>query len=103
VLCAEQVHFKVKCQTVMGQRVAVVGNHPSLGSWNVSQAQRLKWSPGHIWQGSISLEAKEAPRAIEYKAVLLSEDGEVAWEQGPNSKVVLEGASDVSAKSTWQG
>jgi hypothetical protein len=92
-----QVTFKVKCDTQMGESVAVVGSHSSLGSWDISQAQPLQWSPIHYWQGSISFTGQEAPQAVEFKALFLSNDRSVRWEQGANHQLLLEGATELSA------
>ena len=86
----------------MGERVVVVGNHSSLGSWNVAKAQRLKWSSGHKWFGTLTLSQEEAPSSLEYKAVLVNEDGGVCWEQGDNTKVVISGAQSTEAISVFQ-
>lgn len=59
-----QVELKVECQTKPGQRVVVVGSHPTLGSWDVSKAWKLKWSDGHIWKGVLEL---PAGMCIEFK------------------------------------
>ena len=85
----------------MGERVVVVGNHPSLGSWNLAKAQRLKWSAGHKWFATVTLSQDDAPSSLEYKAVLVNEDGGVCWEQGDNNKVVINGAQITEASSVF--
>lgn len=51
--------------TKPGQRVLLVGSHPSLGDWDLSRAWKLKWSDGHVWRGCLELPADIA--GIEFK------------------------------------
>jgi hypothetical protein len=69
----------VHLPTKPGQRVLLVGSHPVLGSWDVSQAFKAKWSEGHIWRACLELPSNI--RCIEFKAVLKSADKAV-WERG---------------------
>lgn len=60
-----QVEVGVVIRTRPGQRVLLVGSHPTLGGWDLSKAWKLKWSDGHIWRGCLELPADI--RALEFK------------------------------------
>lgn len=47
--------FSVQRKLEYGECHKVVGNHPSLGNWNVEAAPTLRWSEGHVWQGELQL------------------------------------------------
>jgi hypothetical protein len=96
-----QVAFNIHCPTRVGESVAVVGSHPTLGSWDISQAQALQWSQGHIWTGSLTFAVQEAPKSLEYKAIFFGTDGKVSWEKGDNHQLLLEGGAEVNASWTF--
>jgi hypothetical protein len=68
-VCSEPALVKVEVgvhlPTQPGQRVLLSGNHPTLGSWDLGRAWKLRWSEGHIWRGCFELPADIA--AIEFK------------------------------------
>lgn len=74
-----KVQVGIHMPTKPGQRVLLVGSHPVLGCWDVSQAFKAKWSEGHVWRACLELPANI--RSIEFKAVLKSADAAV-WERG---------------------
>lgn len=57
VLCSLFVQFHVRYKTEFGQEVYLVGNCNALGNWDVLSGVRLKWGPGHVWEGSVELPA----------------------------------------------
>ena len=65
-----------------GERVALLGEGPSLGSWDPARALPLAPSGPHEWLLSIS--ADGLPQAFQYKYVVLREDRSVTWEEGDN-------------------
>jgi hypothetical protein len=65
-----KVEVGVHMRTKPGQRLLLVGNHPSLGSWDLSRAWKLKWSDGHVWRGCLELPANIA--GIEFKVSWLA-------------------------------
>ncbi|KAF6250694.1 hypothetical protein COO60DRAFT_1705544 [Scenedesmus sp. NREL 46B-D3] len=62
-----EVHFSFRCVTQPGERLWLVGDDGSLGSWDAAAAVKLKWSEGHIW--SVTLPFKQGTK-VAYKAVL---------------------------------
>lgn len=68
--------------TKPGQRVLLVGSHPTLGDWDLSRAWKLKWSDGHVWRGCLELPADIA--GIEFKVGLLG-----MWDEGGCDVVAL--------------
>ena len=84
-LYRKTILFRVSApQLQKGQSVAIIGNHPALGSWNV--ARYLRMEPiGHFeWLLSVNVDAVLLP--IEYKYVIIDDETHelVAWEEGDN-------------------
>lgn len=84
---ARTIVFRVLApQLGAGQVLALVGDQPSLGSWNVSQAIRMQpHAPGE-WV--LSLDAEGLSMPFEYKYVMLDEQtgSMLEWEQGGNRR-----------------
>ncbi|HLP04547.1 MAG TPA: 4-alpha-glucanotransferase [Paludibacter sp.] len=66
------------------KHLAIVGNQPALGNWDIQKKLRLDESEFPAW--SISLDSKHLTFPLEYKYLLVdSTNGEVAcWDEGPN-------------------
>lgn len=62
------VKFSVPVKVDFGDKVKVVGSHPSLGSWDCNSGIELNWNEGHIWER----EVKIAPGEHEFKVFLLT-------------------------------
>lgn len=60
-----QVSFSIHKPTQLGEDVAVVGSHDSLGAWNLGNALPLTWTDGHHWRGSLEVPANAG--RIEFK------------------------------------
>jgi cyclomaltodextrin glucanotransferase len=61
------------CPTAPGEIVAVIGNCPELGGWDVSKAFRLEYINGNTWQGGIAFE-QTAGKQVTYKYLIARED-----------------------------
>lgn len=42
-------------QVSFGESHKVVGGHPSLGDWDVSNAPQMQWSDGNVWTLEVQL------------------------------------------------
>ena len=87
-----QATFKLKrADTKFGQNVYIVGNCPTLKTWNPNQALQLHTDatkyPEWTSQQPVSLEAAK----IEYKYIIKASGGQVIWEDGANRQVDLSG------------
>ena len=77
-------------QLAEGERVALVGDQPALGSWDVRRALPLTPSDRHEWILSISADGLRLP--FQYKYVIIGAGDkeqrvvpvDVKWEEGPN-------------------
>ena len=69
-------------QLAKGERVALVGDQPTLGNWDVARALPMLPSKQQEWLLSISGDGLRLP--FEYKYVVLTPNREVKWEEGPN-------------------
>lgn len=82
------VEIAVRRETSPGQDVWLVGSHPALGVWDLSNALALEWTEGHVWRATIEVDPTQTP-TIEYKAVLKCADGPTIWEGGDNKAADL--------------
>ena len=51
------VQFSITNDVGVGNSVFVVGNHPDLGSWDVTHALKLRFTAGNIWTGQIAVQS----------------------------------------------
>ena len=87
-LYRKTVLFRVSApQLQKGQSVAIIGNHPALGSWNVSRYLRMEYIGRFEWLLSVNVDAVLLP--IEYKYVIIDDETHalVAWEEGDNRTI----------------
>ncbi len=85
-----KLQFSTNYQTVPGQRIAVCGSSVFLGDWDSQKAFNLNYSSNGKWSGV--LDFKEPITELEYKYVLINEDGSNVWEWGANRKISLKGS-----------
>ena len=75
--------FRIQApQLASGERVALVGDQPSLGNWDIARALPMIQSGQQEWLLSISGDGLRLP--FQYKYVVLGENHSVSWEEGPN-------------------
>lgn len=73
------ITFKIPFTTCPGQTLLVLGSISELGSWDISRAVAMTWN-SHIWTAKVTITSSSY---FQYK-YLLSEHGNVTWEQGHN-------------------
>ena len=84
-LYRKTVLFRVSApQLQKGQSVALIGNHPAIGSWNPARYLRMEYMGRFEWLLSVNVDAVLLP--IEYKYVIIDDktNALVAWEEGDN-------------------
>ena len=69
-------------QLALGERVALVGDQPSLGNWDTARALPMIQSERNEWLISISGDGLLLP--FQYKYVVIGENQTVKWEEGEN-------------------
>ena len=79
------VKFSIGCNVGFGDSVALVGEHPLLGAWEVGGSLRLTWSPQDVWRGAAELPVGEH----EFKVVVIRADKRLEWEAGENRSIVV--------------
>lgn len=80
------VRFVLNFHASYGQRLLVIGGHPSLGNWDVRKALELRWSEGDLWRGEAVL---PAGIIYEYKYLVMEGNGAVRqWQQASASSRV---------------
>ena len=72
--------FKIKYETSPGEEICIFGDSPDFGNWK-SPKFKLRWSEGHIWQGSYQM--SKSSNNIKFKFVCHSNDYN-KWEEGEN-------------------
>ncbi len=84
-LYRKTVIFRVSApQLLKGQSLAVIGNHPALGSWNPARYLKMEHIGCYDWLLSVNVDAVLLP--IEYKYVIVDDATHalLAWEEGDN-------------------
>lgn len=75
--------FRIQApQLAPGERIALVGDQPSLGNWDVARALPMIPSGQQEWILSISADGLRLP--FQYKYVAIDEKWKVRWEDGDN-------------------
>ena len=77
--------FRVSAPQLMpGQRVALVGSHPALGSWSPARYLAMQYAGQKEWMLSVNADALALP--LEYKYVVVDEATHqlLSWEEGDN-------------------
>jgi len=95
-LYRKTILFRVSApQLLQGQSVAILGNHPALGSWNTARYLRMEPIGCCEWLLSVNVDVIMLP--IEYKYVVVDDKTHslLAWEEGDN-RVINGQASEVS-------
>ena len=92
------IEFEITAKVRVGQEVRICGNEEGLGSWEVRDGLRLKWTDRDRWRGRCEIEKTEFESAVEFKAVICNDrdsdcgresDDECAWEEGRNRVIEL--------------
>ena len=105
VATAVAVTFNSRKVTQFGQTVKIVGNTAALGNWDTGKAVALGASgysaSNPVWSGSVTLAAGQA---LQYKYIVVNQDGSVTWEADPNrAYTVPRSCSTTASRSdTWQ-
>ena len=84
-LYRKTVIFRVSApQLLKGQSLAVIGNHPALGSWNPARYLKMEHVGCYDWLLSVNVDAILLP--IEYKYVIVDDATHalLTWEEGDN-------------------
>lgn len=78
--------FRIQApQLAQGERVALVGDQPTLGDWDVARALPMMPSGQQEWVLSISGDGLRLP--FQYKYIKVGKDNSVKWEEGPNREI----------------
>ena len=72
--------FKIKYETNIREEIYIFGDHSDFGNWAIPKF-KLKWTPGHIWQGEYKF--LTSINFIQFKFVYHS-NSFTNWEQGEN-------------------
>ena len=84
-LFGETVIFKVHAPRLHeGEAIALLGNHPTLGNWNIDHFLQMKSLGKHEWVLSVNVAPIDAP--IEFKYIIVNTDTQrfKRWEYGEN-------------------
>lgn len=86
--------------TQYGETLAVVGDCPELGNWDISKAYRLEYINENTWFGEIPF-TESAGKAIAYKYVILSKSQPPRYENLVNRRWILVDRGTVKWRDTW--
>jgi hypothetical protein len=88
--CKACVKFSMRKKVEWGDKLCVVGNHNTLGSWKLDKARELSWNEGDVWTGEIELPDNTD---IEFKVVTVKGIGSPEWENGNNRTLNANGSA----------
>jgi 4-alpha-glucanotransferase len=97
------ISFKIHYLTDWGQQVALTGNTPEFGNWNLARARVLDYQGNGYWGGRFDFSQLEQP--LEYKYLLIDErNGVRHLEWGPNRRFdpSLRKSGDVLLRDSWR-
>ncbi|XP_020525055.1 uncharacterized protein LOC18437921 isoform X3 [Amborella trichopoda] len=87
-------------ECMFGQQFFIVGEHPSLGSWDPTAALLMDWSDGHVWTTDLEV---PAGTTLLYKFILKGKLGEIEWQPGPDRVVKTWGTSStIVISESWE-
>ncbi len=95
-----KLSFKIDYQTTWGEALFVSGSAPQLGQWDPQRAIPLKNQYPGEWQTTIETDAD----ILEYKYVLLNQQGDFIPEWGPNRKISFAGKEfqEIRLRDFWR-
>eukprot|EP01111_Echinosteliopsis_oligospora_P010850 TRINITY_DN3443_c0_g1_i1.p1 TRINITY_DN3443_c0_g1~~TRINITY_DN3443_c0_g1_i1.p1 ORF type:complete len:122 (-),score=29.91 TRINITY_DN3443_c0_g1_i1:56-421(-) len=78
LLEGKNVTFTLQYNSAPGEVLYVIGNQPQLGQWDVSQAQRMTWNCGNMWDVDVGFPEN---LHLQYKYFVMRDDTrEIRWE-----------------------
>ncbi|MEG2156228.1 MAG: 4-alpha-glucanotransferase [Bacteroidaceae bacterium] len=86
----QSLHFLVQGLLLpKGKRLAIIGNCPQLGAWNVENAMLLNQISAYDYE--LWLNKSELPSSIEYKYIIISDASpeQIEWEKGDNRTLLF--------------
>lgn len=87
-------------QTQLGERIAVIGDCPELGNWDIAKAYPLEYINTNTWFGEIPFN-ESAGKLINYKYVLLREGQSPLRENIVSRRWVIASEGTVKWRDTW--
>jgi cyclomaltodextrin glucanotransferase len=87
-------------QTQPGEWIAIIGNCPELGDWDIAKAYPLEYINTNTWFGEIPFE-ESAGKLISYKYVLLREGRSPLRENITPRRWVVASEGTVKWRDTW--
>lgn len=87
-------------QTKLGERIAVIGDCPELGNWDIAKAYPLEYINTNTWFGEIPFN-ESAGKLINYKYVLLREGQSPLRENIVSRRWVIASEGTVKWRDTW--
>ena len=86
VLLIKKVSFKIKYDTVYGEKIGVLGSVNEFGNWNENNVCVLNWNCNNYWKGCVEFETIPKEE-IEFKFVVIECGRVKKWQEGNNSKI----------------
>ena len=97
-----KIHFYIRFHTKYGQLLAVTGNADALGNNSIEKAFTLSYLNEDYWHGQLDIDLPKKS-SLEYKYVLLHEDGFPVLEWGDDRIVEIpgQGIEEIQLVDTW--
>mmetsp|Transcript_21341 Transcript_21341/g.67584 ORF Transcript_21341/g.67584 Transcript_21341/m.67584 type:complete len:480 (-) Transcript_21341:100-1539(-) len=101
-----EVAFCVHVDTSFGETVRLVGGTQALGEWKPLDGVALITGPLSYpcWSGKVQLTDDQCLGvSVEFKFVIMRQDGSTSWEPGPNRRLVVQQALPVAGAGSPVG
>jgi len=87
------VHLTIAVETELGDRIIATGSIPAMGNWDPRSGVELTTVPGQYPVWNANFMAPSGSSAVEYKYVIVRDDGEYVWETSIDNRMfTAEGA-----------
>ncbi|XP_027908312.1 uncharacterized protein LOC114167424 isoform X1 [Vigna unguiculata] len=95
-----RVAFGLQKNCEFGEQFLIVGDDPSLGSWDPLEALPMTWSEGHIWTAEVDM---PAGKLIQFKFILKGKEGDIIWQPGSDRVIqTWETVNTITVCEDWE-
>ncbi|BAT97219.1 hypothetical protein VIGAN_09060300 [Vigna angularis var. angularis] len=95
-----RVAFQLQKNCDFGEQFLIVGDDPTLGSWDPLQALPMTWSEGHIWTAEKDM---LVGKSIQFKFILKGKEGDIIWQPGSDRVIhTWETVNTITVCEDWE-
>ncbi|XP_014516815.1 uncharacterized protein LOC106774358 [Vigna radiata var. radiata] len=95
-----RVAFELQKDCDFGEQFLIVGDDPTLGSWDPLEALPMTWSEGHVWTAEQDM---PVGKSIQFKFILKGKEGDIIWQPGPDRVInTWETVNTITVCEDWE-